>query len=441
MYYTSSMFDTVKMIDAYMSIDMWMECHRALTRVLEVLSEHKHLKLGPLLVDDLATQAMANQGMNKGKESAALSEAAKSIADLTSGESKETTEVESEVRDITQDENDPNMVRVPGDLATYVQRLSSDFTKSLQQTDPNTSEYVERLNNEGLYLRLATAVQEYYTRHHVVEAKGSGQPTEYSMNAGRMAVKRIVHMYYKTDEVSAKLEQHAANVARFGNTDDHHPSCKGRETRAAGKISSGDAANSHPASWFGTPSVTDFVCSDVRTTMKNLCRFVFSNISGASKEDMARAQLCQGTFAERFCVSSRIFVSFCFRCLLFPFSPLPNPPIYQPTNRPTDQLPVAVYYRALHDRYHQARDLMLMSKLEPTTYDIQIQILYNRTVAQIGLCAFRVGLYNNSKDCLSEICGRNKQKELLAQGMSYFRGRGQDRDLEAERAERRRQVP
>jgi hypothetical protein len=330
MYYTSSMFDTVKMIDAYMSIDMWMECHRALTRVLEVLSEHKHLKLGPLLVDDLATQAMANQGMNKGKESAALSEAAKSIADLTSGESKETTEVESEVRDITQDKNDPNMVRVPGDLATYVQRLSSDFTKSLQQTDPNTSEYVERLNNEGLYLRLATAVQEYYTRHHVVEAKGSGQPTEYSMNAGRMAVKRIVHMYYKTDEVSAKLEQHAANVARFGNTDDHHPSCKGRETRAAGKISSGDAANSHPASWFGTPSVTDFVCSDVRTTMKNLCRFVFSNISGASKEDMARAQLCQGTFAERFCVSSRIFVSFCFRCLLFPFFPLPNPPIYQP---------------------------------------------------------------------------------------------------------------
>jgi len=84
---------------------------------------------------------------------------------------------------------------------------------------------------------------------------------------------------------------------------------------------------------------------------------------------------------------------------------------------------------------------MLMSKLEPTTYDIQIQILYNRTVAQIGLCAFHVGLYNNSKDCLSEICGRNKQKELLAQGMSYFRGRGQDRDLEAERAERRRQVP
>ena len=67
--------------------------------------------------------------------------------------------------------------------------------------------------------------------------------------------------------------------------------------------------------------------------------------------------------------------------------------------------------------------------------------MYNRTVAQLGLCAFRVGLYSESMHCLSEICGRSKQKELLAQGMSYFRGRGQERDVEAERAEKRRQVP
>ena len=286
-------------------------------------------------------------------------------------------------------------VRVPGDLATYLQRLSTDFTKSLQQTDPNTSEYVERLNNEGLYLSLACAVQEYYMRHHVAEvaanATPAGTPTEHSMNASRMAIKRIIHMYYKTDAVAAKLEQHAANVARFGKVDDHHPACKGKDTRAG--VVSEDATATHPGSWMGAPTVLNFECSDVNTTMKQLCLFVFNDIAGASKEDMARAQLCQ------------------------------------------------VYYHALHDRYHQARDLMLMSKLEPTSYDIQIQILYNRTVAQIGLCAFRVGLYNNSKDCLSEICGRNKQKELLAQGMSYFRGRGQDRDVEAERAERRRQVP
>jgi translation initiation factor 3 subunit C len=391
MYYISAMFDTVKMIDAYMSIDMWLECHRALTRVLEVLDANQNLKLGPMLIDDLATQAMKNQGMNKGNESAMLSAAAKSLED-DDGESKDTGEGE-EVRDITRDENDPNMVRVPGDLSTYLQRLSTDFTKSLQQTDPNTSEYVERLNNEGLFLTLATAVQKYYMRHHAVESKGKDVPTEYSMNASRMAVKRISHMYYKTDSISAKLECHQANVALFGHTKDHHPSCKGKSPREGGALLKRDISCCHPGSWLGAAKIKKFVPSNVKETMDELCRFVFSNLSGASKEDMARAQLCQ------------------------------------------------VYYHALHDRYHQARDLMLMSKLEPTGYDIQIQILYNRTVAQIGLCAFRVGLYNNSKDCLSEICGRNKQKELLAQGVSYFHARGKDRDVEAERAERRRQVP
>ena len=39
------MFDTVKMIDTYMSIDMWLECHRALSRVLEKLADGKRYKI------------------------------------------------------------------------------------------------------------------------------------------------------------------------------------------------------------------------------------------------------------------------------------------------------------------------------------------------------------------------------------------------------------
>lgn len=107
------------------------------------------LKLGPILISDLATQAMANQGMNKGKETAKLTNAAAKLALKESGETKDTKEEEDDTIDMTIDVNDPNMLRVPGDLATYTERLSNDFTKSLQQTDPNTGEYVERLNNEG----------------------------------------------------------------------------------------------------------------------------------------------------------------------------------------------------------------------------------------------------------------------------------------------------
>ena len=79
------MFDTVKMIDAYMSLDVWLECHRALTRVLEKLTDSPHLKLGPIRIDDLATQAMANQGMNKGKETARLTAEAAAKAEAASG--------------------------------------------------------------------------------------------------------------------------------------------------------------------------------------------------------------------------------------------------------------------------------------------------------------------------------------------------------------------
>jgi translation initiation factor 3 subunit C len=51
------------------------------------------------------------------------------------------------------------------------------------------------------------------------------------------------------------------------------------------------------------------------------------------------------------------------------------------------------YHHALHGRFHQARDLLLMSHLQETINlaDVGTKVLYNRTMVQLGLAAFRMG--------------------------------------------------
>lgn len=100
-----------------------------------------------------------------------------------------------------------------------------------------------------------------------------------------------------------------------------------------------------------------------------------------------------------------------------------------------------IYYHAAHDRFHEARDLLLVSHLQDHIQhmDEGTQILYNRMMAQLGLCAYRMGLFEACQTCLHELTGIGRPKELLAQGLSNQRF--QDRDAEREKTERRRQVP
>ncbi|AOA63503.1 Translation initiation factor 3 subunit c [Komagataella phaffii CBS 7435] len=77
-----------------------------------------------------------------------------------------------------------------------------------------------------------------------------------------------------------------------------------------------------------------------------------------------------------------------------------------------------IYYYSFNDQYYKARDMFLMSHLQSTihTSDIPLQVLFNRALVQLGLCAFRAGLLTESQQILQEICTSQKQKELLGQG-------------------------
>ena len=94
-----------------------------------------------------------------------------------------------------------------------------------------------------------------------------------------------------------------------------------------------------------------------------------------------------------------------------------------------------IYQHALNDRFYEARDLLLSTHLIDViaTADIPTQILFNRTLAQLGLAAFRRGMLVEARSYLADICNSPNNREIIGQGPS--------RNHEPTEEERQRLVP
>jgi len=69
--------------------------------------------------------------------------------------------------------------------------------------------------------------------------------------------------------------------------------------------------------------------------------------------------------------------------------------------------------------------------------EVNTQILYNRAIIQLGLCAFRKGMFNECHSILNEISSFIRIREIIAQGYS----KSPDKTIEQENEERKRIIP
>ena len=243
--------------------------------------------------------------------------------------------------------------KVPGSIVSLVERLDDELTRSLQQTDPHTAEYIERLGDEQL---LYTAIVRSLIYIENINKKLEKSELRQD-NINRTTIRRLEHIYFKPVQVVKILEEKTWVAL---------PSNLNSELTPRGQY------------------------TEVASLVQGLCNHLFELSEGIIR---ARAMLCQ------------------------------------------------IYFLALQDDYYKARDLALMSHLTEniSSFDVSTQILFNRTLVQIGLCAFRAGLCYEAQGVLQEICGSGRQKELLAQGV--IMQRYSTVTPEQERLERQRQLP
>ena len=75
-----------------------------------------------------------------------------------------------------------------------------------------------------------------------------------------------------------------------------------------------------------------------------------------------------------------------------------------------------VYHHSIHNRFAEAKDLLLKTHIGDVIglQDVGSQIIYNRTLAQIGMAAFRAGRIDEAHDILLDVCQTAKLREILA---------------------------
>lgn len=280
---------------------------------------------------------------------------------------EETADYDDTIDRVPNQNGEGSVVAVRGSIISFVDRLDDEFTKHLQNLDPHSTEYLERLRDERLLYSTIVRTESYF---ELVVKSGNASASDAQQDAlARVVMRRLEHVYSKQSNIIQALETASASA---------QPDAE--KLAQNSKFPMGPAVSASP--------------QGPAQLVRALCVHLYKAPGLAGDRLRTRAMLCH------------------------------------------------IYHTALHADYFLARDMLLMSHLQDSISlaDAATQILYNRSVVQIGLCAFRLGLVKEAHAALSEIFSTGRTRELLAQGVQRQNAYSSI-SPEQEKLDRQRQLP
>lgn len=397
MHLITAQFDLQRNMDDFMEVDSWRVCARHLNRIASILGdEKKNWTLGVLAGDEVTNDMILINAASKGNmfsgdksklKAAAGGNMAGGAVDIIGKDQQlinpNTGEVETadERAERLRIEKESNMSAEELSVIRVVGSLSSFMTRL-------DEEYIKSLQ------KISSHSIEYVIRLRdegklvdlLAQVQSYYERIGSDKEAAELAQLRIEHLYYRHDSIAEQVDKATKFYSVHGESSMLHPACLATGDTAI----SSDYSKCHPGAAGDKLNTITLEDTDTSSLIKSLCTYVYSHGSDRSR---TRAMLCH------------------------------------------------IFHNALHDRYLEARDLLLMSHLQDNisqANDVSTMILFNRMMATLGLAAFRRGRIWDAHQCLSDICS-GRVRELLAQGVST--GRFSDKTPEQEKAEKRRQVP
>ncbi|CAH6720362.1 eukaryotic translation initiation factor 3 subunit C [[Candida] jaroonii] len=98
--------------------------------------------------------------------------------------------------DIEPETNEKGIKVIYGSISSLIERLDDELTKSLQNSDPHSIEYIERLKDESSIYKLIVKGQLY-----IETTTAEVESTEGHDQLSRIILKRLDHLYYKPNQL------------------------------------------------------------------------------------------------------------------------------------------------------------------------------------------------------------------------------------------------